>query len=192
MCTLSARRSAKHRLDQPQERRKPRSCGAFVEYRHGDGDPFRHDSDTTHTRRWCRESGPTLERDAIRMRTARSCESRTANTRQSLLAAPVAHSSTTSTLLATMVPSALIELAAQPARDRRARVGADGDLEGRRRVRRLDQPSGAIERGEINPTFLTLLRLTSGIEIPLSGLIVLYEKREADIRPGTLIGTIHR
>jgi len=91
-----------------------------------------------------------------------------------------------------MVPSALIELAAQPARDRRARVGADGDLEGRRRVRRLDQPSGAIERGEINPTFLTLLRLTSGIEIPLSGLIVLYEKREADIRPGTLIGTIHR
>jgi transcriptional regulator with XRE-family HTH domain len=28
---------------------------------------------------------------------------------------------------------------------------------------------GAIERGEINPTFLTLLRLTSGIEIPLSG-----------------------
>ena len=51
---------------------------------------------------------------------------------------------------------------------------------------------GAIERGEINPTFLTLLRLTSGIEIPLSGLIVLYEEREADVRISSLVGTIHR
>ena len=39
---------------------------------------------------------------------------------------------------------------------------------------------GAIERGEINPTFRTLLRLSGGLAVPLSGLILLYERHAAD------------
>jgi transcriptional regulator with XRE-family HTH domain len=35
---------------------------------------------------------------------------------------------------------------------------------------------GAIERGEINPTFRTLVRLAGGMALPLSTLIVLYER----------------
>ncbi len=35
---------------------------------------------------------------------------------------------------------------------------------------------GAIERGEINPTFATLLNLTRGLGVPLSELILLYER----------------
>jgi len=50
---------------------------------------------------------------------------------------------------------------------------------------------GAIERGEVNPTFLTLLRITSSIEIRLSGLIVLYERREAETVAARRIGTAH-
>ena len=50
---------------------------------------------------------------------------------------------------------------------------------------------GAIERGEINPTFLTLLRLTSGIEIPLSGLIILCEEHQADRIAGPRVGRAH-
>ncbi len=40
---------------------------------------------------------------------------------------------------------------------------------------------GAVERGEINPTFKTLLALTRGLALPLSELIGLYERnvREA-------------
>jgi transcriptional regulator with XRE-family HTH domain len=40
---------------------------------------------------------------------------------------------------------------------------------------------GAVERGEINPTFKTLLALTRGLTPPLSELIGLYERniREA-------------
>jgi transcriptional regulator with XRE-family HTH domain len=40
---------------------------------------------------------------------------------------------------------------------------------------------GAIERGEINATFRTLLSVTSGLILPLSTLIALYERnmREA-------------
>jgi transcriptional regulator with XRE-family HTH domain len=34
---------------------------------------------------------------------------------------------------------------------------------------------GAIERGEINPTFRTLLALAGGMALPLSRLIKLYE-----------------
>ena len=36
---------------------------------------------------------------------------------------------------------------------------------------------GAIERGEINPTFRILLRLQVGLTIPLSELFALYELR---------------
>lgn len=36
---------------------------------------------------------------------------------------------------------------------------------------------GAIERGEINPTFAVLMRLSAGLSIPLSELFALYERR---------------
>jgi len=39
---------------------------------------------------------------------------------------------------------------------------------------------GAIERGEINPTFRTLLLLAGGMALPLSTLIALYERRASD------------
>lgn len=35
---------------------------------------------------------------------------------------------------------------------------------------------GAIERGEINPTFRTLTYLMGGLRLPLSELVVLYER----------------
>jgi transcriptional regulator with XRE-family HTH domain len=39
---------------------------------------------------------------------------------------------------------------------------------------------GAVERGEMNPTFRTLLRLTVGLRVKLSDLIVIYERQHAD------------
>jgi transcriptional regulator with XRE-family HTH domain len=39
---------------------------------------------------------------------------------------------------------------------------------------------GAIERGEINATFRTLLRLMAGLRVKLSDLIVIYERQLAD------------
>jgi len=39
---------------------------------------------------------------------------------------------------------------------------------------------GALERGEINPTFRTLRTLADGLEVELSSLIRLYEEREED------------
>lgn len=39
---------------------------------------------------------------------------------------------------------------------------------------------GAIERGEINPTFKTLVTLAHGLEVELSSLIRLYEERRED------------
>ena len=36
---------------------------------------------------------------------------------------------------------------------------------------------GAIERGEINPTFRVLLKLASGLHVPLSELVALTEQR---------------
>lgn len=41
---------------------------------------------------------------------------------------------------------------------------------------------GAIERGEINPTFATLLKASSGLHVALSELVVLYETRLTDGR----------
>ncbi|HZV72150.1 MAG TPA: helix-turn-helix transcriptional regulator [Conexibacter sp.] len=39
---------------------------------------------------------------------------------------------------------------------------------------------GAIERGEINPTFRVLLKLTRGLSMPLSEIVAMYERhREA-------------
>jgi len=37
---------------------------------------------------------------------------------------------------------------------------------------------GAIERGEINPTFRVLLKLERGLALPLSEIIDLWERRE--------------
>jgi hypothetical protein len=39
---------------------------------------------------------------------------------------------------------------------------------------------GAVERGEINATFRTLLNLTIGLRVKLSDLIVIYERQLAD------------
>jgi len=39
---------------------------------------------------------------------------------------------------------------------------------------------GALERGEINPTFKTLRTLAGGLDVELSSLIRLYEEREED------------
>jgi transcriptional regulator with XRE-family HTH domain len=36
---------------------------------------------------------------------------------------------------------------------------------------------GAIERGEINPTFKVLLKLSTGLTVPLSEVVRLYEVR---------------
>ncbi len=42
---------------------------------------------------------------------------------------------------------------------------------------------GAIERGEINPTFKTLLTVAAGLSLPLSEVIALYELRRHDHLP---------
>jgi transcriptional regulator with XRE-family HTH domain len=39
---------------------------------------------------------------------------------------------------------------------------------------------GALERGEVNPTFKTLMTLTRGLDVPLSMLMRLYERRRAE------------
>ncbi len=42
---------------------------------------------------------------------------------------------------------------------------------------------GAIERGEINPTFKTLLTVAAGLSLPLSEVVGLYELRRRDHLP---------
>ncbi len=47
---------------------------------------------------------------------------------------------------------------------------------------------GAIERGEINPTFRTLLRVAQGLELALSASVAVYERNVAECShdaPGT-------
>lgn len=39
---------------------------------------------------------------------------------------------------------------------------------------------GAIERGEINPTFRVLLKLERGLQLPLSEIVQLWEQRATD------------
>ncbi|HKG38905.1 MAG TPA: helix-turn-helix transcriptional regulator [Conexibacter sp.] len=41
---------------------------------------------------------------------------------------------------------------------------------------------GAVERGEINATFKTLLRLSRGLRVPVSELVVLYERNVGEGR----------
>jgi len=38
---------------------------------------------------------------------------------------------------------------------------------------------GAIERGEINPTFRVILKLCDGLDIPMAELVVVYERQLA-------------
>jgi len=44
---------------------------------------------------------------------------------------------------------------------------------------------GAIERGEINPTFRVLLRVSDGLRLPLSEIFALFEQRREDDPPPT-------
>lgn len=44
---------------------------------------------------------------------------------------------------------------------------------------------GALERGEINPTFGTLLRLATGLDIPLSQIITTWENPPPDLQRHT-------
>lgn len=39
---------------------------------------------------------------------------------------------------------------------------------------------GALERGEINPTFRTMLRLVRGLRMPLSEIVAVYERHLGD------------
>ena len=40
---------------------------------------------------------------------------------------------------------------------------------------------GALERGEINPTFRTLMRLRDGLGLSLSALVAVYERNVGEI-----------
>lgn len=40
---------------------------------------------------------------------------------------------------------------------------------------------GALERGEVNATFRTLLTITRGLDVPLSMLVRLYERRRGEV-----------
>lgn len=44
---------------------------------------------------------------------------------------------------------------------------------------------GAVERGEINPTFRVLVKLARGLEVPLSGLLMVYEAMSDPARRGS-------
>jgi transcriptional regulator with XRE-family HTH domain len=39
---------------------------------------------------------------------------------------------------------------------------------------------GAVERGTLNPTFATLLKLQTGLELPLSEVVEVYERQLRD------------
>jgi transcriptional regulator with XRE-family HTH domain len=60
------------------------------------------------------------------------------------------------------------------------RVISQEDLGHRARLHR--NYIGAIERGEINPTFRTLLRLVDGLDVSLPEMIARYEDHAAYIR----------
>jgi DNA-binding XRE family transcriptional regulator len=48
---------------------------------------------------------------------------------------------------------------------------------------------GALERGEINPTFHVLLKLAAGLRLPLSELITVYERHRAETRAGATVNS---
>jgi transcriptional regulator with XRE-family HTH domain len=64
-------------------------------------------------------------------------------------------------------------------RETRARRGISQEELGHRALLHRNYV-GAIERGEINPTFASLLRVVSGLDVVLSDLILLYERNIAE------------
>ena len=42
---------------------------------------------------------------------------------------------------------------------------------------------GALERGELNPTFHTLMTVSRGLDVPLSAILRLYERRRDEEAP---------
>jgi DNA-binding XRE family transcriptional regulator len=46
---------------------------------------------------------------------------------------------------------------------------------------------GALERGEINPTFRVLLKLAAGLRVPLPELIAVYERHRAETHAGATV-----
>ncbi len=63
-------------------------------------------------------------------------------------------------------------------RELRARRGLSQETLGKR-ARLHRNYIGAAERGELNPTLRTLLKMADGLALPLSELIVVYERQLA-------------
>lgn len=64
-------------------------------------------------------------------------------------------------------------------REARARRGiSQEELGSRARLHR--NYVGAVERGEINPTFRILMQLSRGLDFELSELVALYERQAAE------------
>jgi transcriptional regulator with XRE-family HTH domain len=75
--------------------------------------------------------------------------------------------------------------------EREALGAAVRELRGRRRLsqEKLGERGGlhrnyvgAIERGEINPTYRVLLKVSDGLAVPLSKIIALTERKRAALR----------
>lgn len=61
----------------------------------------------------------------------------------------------------------------------RARRGLSQEELGRR-ARLHRNYVGAMERGELNPTFRTMLKFTAGLALPLTELVAVYERQLRD------------
>lgn len=61
----------------------------------------------------------------------------------------------------------------------RARRGLSQEELGRR-ARLHRNYVGAMERGELNPTFRTMLKFTGGLALPLAELVAVYERQLRD------------
>lgn len=69
-------------------------------------------------------------------------------------------------------------------RELRERHGvSQADLAARADLRRTHL--AAIERGEVDPTFVTLVRLTRAVPAQLADLMLIYEQRRDERRGGT-------
>jgi transcriptional regulator with XRE-family HTH domain len=68
-------------------------------------------------------------------------------------------------------------------RELRARRGLSQETLGKR-ARLHRNYIGAAERGELNPTLRTLLKMADGLALPLSELITVYERQLAYERMG--------
>lgn len=84
--------------------------------------------------------------------------------------------------MATPVQSREHERLGRAVRELRVRRGLSQELLGYRSGLHRNYV-GAIERGEINPTFRVLLKLARGLGFPLSEIIVLWEERSLDPPP---------